>query len=709
MGNARRLVGWVYCLVIALECALANQGGHAIGSHGSHSLQGGSHAVNVHSASHGSSRANGHANPKEGGKHETHEAEPVSPKVRKRRKVGVTIKHALKQVFGSFQNAVATGTESEITNGLKKMEKLMQYCAFDLEDIELSENAGEADVADQLAAVLSKAEIENVLSKAEVDSGVETNNFHSASSNLDPPSETKKETTPKKKNSNKFTKFISTDKQEISRLRKLVKKLKDHQAAEVNKLVAVKKGVESLVRSLSGTKKNLLVAKRESLDMENELDKIHRQAAAAADLEKEISEIQEHARINYETGQVELELETGETSHLSLNEVAAKVQLAKLEKGQGHRDSTHSRRDADDILSNLADPAVLHADLRLLLDIVLLLGSATIGGILAAVVYMPPIIGYIAGGIIVGPSGLNLVHTVVEVDTLAQFGSVFFLFAHGLEYSFSEQRQFQTVAVGGCLLSTAMCAVCIQLYALASGIVQSPLEGALIGLSSSLSSLSLILDYLHEQRLVHSVHGKVMVGFLTFQGLMMGLLFSLPPAISGGVVSVGGVGYALFRSLSGILFVAAFAYFFSKYALPTILEFLTKDRANYDELYLLGIVSLAMVMALFTEFLGLSLDLGAFFAGLMLAESPYMKRTAAAIQPLANVFAAMLFASIGMIINPMFFWTNLGVILIVVVQIVVIKVIVVTTVVRLFSYSWRISIVSGIGLAHVGEFSLLFF
>ena len=81
---------------------------------------------------------------------------------------------------------------------------------------------------------------------------------------------------------------------------------------------------------------------------------------------------------------------------------------------------------------NLADPAVLHADLRLLLDIVLLLSAATIGGMLAAVVGMPPIVGYIAGGVLVGPMGWGLVKSVVQVETLAQFGSIFFLFEHGV-------------------------------------------------------------------------------------------------------------------------------------------------------------------------------------------------------------------------------------------------------------------------------------
>lgn len=671
----------------------------------------------------------------------------VGPKLKRRKSRKSPNYQVLKTLFGNIKSRLVTlnSTEdSELNNSLKKLEKLLPYCDFSLEDFEAADNDHEVDVTDELAGMLGidkeifqKVNVEtdtgdigssnvnqdngnvvlrsNIIHIAESSTSSSSNNnnnnnngngnkkrktstnFKNSANN--PKNSANKANANKLNNKNKLI-AKEADKQEIQRLKRLVIKLKEHQAAEVNKLKQVKEGVENLVSSLSEKQNNLLIAKHESSDLGRELERAREQASAAELLEKEINEIQEHAKINYETGLIELEQETGVISQLSLEEVAAKVQ-------QGHRYHGHDDK-TDDILSNLADPAVLHADLRLLLDIVLLLGSATIGGMMAAVCYMPPIIGYIFGGIIVGPSGLDLIHTVVEVDTLAQFGSVFFLFAHGLEYSLSEQRQFQTVAVGGCLLTTALCAICIQGYTLATGIVQTPLEGALLGLSSSLSSLSLVLDYLHTQRLLHTVHGKVMVGFLTFQGLMMGLIFSIPPAISGGVVSMGGITYALSKSSFGIAVVAFFGFFFSRYMMPTLLEFLTKNRANYDELYLLGVVSLAMVMALLTEFLGLSLDLGAFFAGLMLAGTPYMKRTATAIQPLAQVFAAMLFASIGMIINPNFFWANLGVIFIVVIQIVVIKVIIVTIVLRIFNYSWNVSVVSGIGLAHVGEFSLLF-
>lgn len=253
-----------------------------------------------------------------------------------------------------------------------------------------------------------------------------------------------------------------SEKKEMMRLRRMVLDFQKHQAKEVEKLMVVKQGVAALVKSLNGTKMRLNQAKKESSDMEVELKNLHDQSSAAAQLQKEISEIQKHARRNYETGELELKgVDSSKIARSSMDEVAAKAALMA----------------ESELPANLADPAVLHADLRLLLDVVMLLFSATIGGILAAVINMPPIIGYIAGGIVVGPSGLGLIYTVVEVDTLAQFGSVFFLFAHGLEFSLTDLRQFQTVSVGGCLLATILTIVFLQIYSLASGLVETPLEG----------------------------------------------------------------------------------------------------------------------------------------------------------------------------------------------------------------------------------------
>src|SRR5690606_28146760 len=118
---------------------------------------------------------------------------------------------------------------------------------------------------------------------------------------------------------------------------------------------------------------------------------------------------------------------------------------------------------SDDVMSKHkvampVDAAIMHADPKLLLEVVVLLGAAAGGGTFAAAVNMPHIIGYLLGGAFVGPNGWGLVKAVVQVDTLAQFGGVFFLFGHGLEFSLKEQKKYQTVSVGGALLSTALIA-----------------------------------------------------------------------------------------------------------------------------------------------------------------------------------------------------------------------------------------------------------
>lgn len=428
-------------------------------------------------------------------------------------------------------------------------------------------------------------------------------------------------------------------------------------------------------------------AKRESSSLHEELAILHDQASAAAKLQLDIDEMQDHARINYETGRLELD-------------AAGRVSSSQAEEALRKSNDPH----------NLADPAVLHADLQLLLDIVTLLGAAALGGMVAALTRtFPPIVGYILGGVVVGPSGFGVVETVVEVETLAQFGSVFFLFSHGLEYSLQDQKQFQTVGVGGTLLSMALISVAIQVLALYGGLVKSPLEGALLGLSCSLSSLSVVMDHLHDQKLLKATHGRVMVGMLAFQGLLMGVFFSLPSALDANAVSVGSVGYALFTSSIVFCVFALASFIASRVLLEPLLRFLEYYDSESKELFLLGIVSVAMLTAMLTESLGLSLDLGAFVAGLMIAScTKYTSQASASVKPLTFVFSALLFASIGMIINPVFFYNNVREILFIASTLFLIKLVSVTLMVRLFEFDWPTAFMSGMGLSHVGEFSLLF-
>jgi CPA2 family monovalent cation:H+ antiporter-2 len=260
-------------------------------------------------------------------------------------------------------------------------------------------------------------------------------------------------------------------------------------------------------------------------------------------------------------------------------------------------------------------------------------------------------------------------------------------------------------------VSTALVSVTIQLLCLASGVVAGPMEGLLVGLSVSLSSLSVVLDYVHAHGLEQSTHAKVMVGVLGFQGLLMGLFFSLPPALSG--EKGRSLAHTMAQSLLSVGVLAGAAVIASRHVLPRILALVHKGQGSRStgsggELYLLAVVSIAMGTAILTEFLGLSLDLGAFVAGLMLSGTKDTARTAHVMQPLASVFGSMLFGSLGMIINLEFFWKNLDEVLALALELVVVKALVIGLVVRLFDFPFRTSLLCGVGLSHVGEFSLIF-
>ena len=136
-----------------------------------------------------------------------------------------------------------------------------------------------------------------------------------------------------------------------------------------------------------------------------------------------------------------------------------------------------------------------------------------------------------------------------------------------------------------------------------------------------------------------------------------------------------------------------------------------KDNGRNSEVHILAVVSFAMVASLLTEVLGLSLDFGAFLAGFLLGGSHFSEKTIKAIEPLSSVFGGMLFASIGMIINPLFIFSNLGTVMIIIVQTLLLKTIVIYAVLRTLQFKQgdkRVKIRASMGLSHIGEFSLLF-
>ncbi|WP_416670636.1 cation:proton antiporter domain-containing protein [Egbenema bharatensis] len=344
----------------------------------------------------------------------------------------------------------------------------------------------------------------------------------------------------------------------------------------------------------------------------------------------------------------------------------------------------------------------MQEDFRLIVDLVIVLAAAAGGGFLAALLKQPVLLGYLLGGAIVGPTGLGLVKELVQVETLAQLGAAFLLFALGVEFSFAELKKVQRISLGGGSLQILSTILITALVSIAVGWVLSPAQGVFLGAILSLSSTAVVLKCLMERNETETSHGRVMLGILIVQDLALGLMLAVLPALDRPSEEIGiAIGLALLKT--ALLAVGAIVV--GIWVIPHLLRSLARTESR--ELFLLGVVALCLGIALLTEHLGLSIEMGAFIAGLMISEVEYADQTLTYVEPIRDIFASLFFAAIGMLIDPGFIWNNLELILGLVAIVFIGKFLLITPLVRLFGYPLKTSLIVGLGLAQIGEFSFV--
>ena len=238
----------------------------------------------------------------------------------------------------------------------------------------------------------------------------------------------------------------------------------------------------------------------------------------------------------------------------------------------------------------------MQEDFRLILDLVTVLGAAAGGGLLAALLRQPVLLGYLLGGAIVGPSGLALIKEVVQVETLAQFGVAFLLFALGVKFSISELRKVQGISLGGGSLQILLTIAITAFISTAVGWVSSTPQGIFLGAVLSLSSTAVVLKCLAESNETETPHAQVMLGILVVQDLAVGLMLAILPALDKSPDQIGiAIGWALLK----IAIISGGAIAVGVWILPRLLRFLAWTESR--ELFLLGVVALCLGIALLTE------------------------------------------------------------------------------------------------------------
>lgn len=315
----------------------------------------------------------------------------------------------------------------------------------------------------------------------------------------------------------------------------------------------------------------------------------------------------------------------------------------------------------------------------------------------------PVLLGYLIGGMVIGPAGLGLIKELIQIETLAQFGVAFLLFALGVEFSLNELKKVQAIALGG---GSAQILLTILVTVVLCGVTGAwgtlPAKGVFLGGILSLSSTAVVLKCLMERNETETLHGQVMLGILVVQDLALGLMLAVLPALH---QSGEAIGIAVVTALLRIGLFAAGAIAAGIWLIPPLLRLLARTESR--ELFLLGVVALCLGIALLTEYMGLSIEMGAFVAGLMISEVEYADQTLSYVEPLRDIFASLFFASIGMLIDPVFLWNNLELILGLVALVFVGKFLIITPLVKLFRYPWKTALIAGLGLAQIGEFSFV--
>ncbi|KAJ1298988.1 hypothetical protein BS78_01G496600 [Paspalum vaginatum] len=328
----------------------------------------------------------------------------------------------------------------------------------------------------------------------------------------------------------------------------------------------------------------------------------------------------------------------------------------------------------------------LQLDIRLIKDLVVIIVSATGGGIIFSCMGQPVIVGYLLAGSLVGPGGLNFISEMVQVETFAQFGVVFLLFALGLEFSMAKLKVVGPVAVLGGLLQIALFMFLCGFTAALCGAKSS--EGVFVGAFLSMSSTAVVSKFLVEKGSTNTLHGQVTIGTLILQDCAVGLLFALLPVLGGASGIFGGV-MSMAKLLLVLSIFIAVTYMMTWSIVPRFLKLMIQLSSQCS------------------DYFGLSLELGSFLAGVMISTTDFAHHTLEQVEAIRNLFAALFLASIGMLIHVKFLWNHVDILLAAVILVIIVKSIVVTVVVKAFGYSIRTAFVVGLSLAQIGEFAFV--
>lgn len=353
-------------------------------------------------------------------------------------------------------------------------------------------------------------------------------------------------------------------------------------------------------------------------------------------------------------------------------------------------------------------------DISLIATITMGFVLALSGGLLAHKLRLPPLVGYLLAGVVLGPFTPGIVGNANVASQLAEIGIILLMFGVGLHFSIKDLMEVQAIAVPGAIAQIAV--------ATGSGLGLALLwgwgvgAGLVLGLALSVASTVVLLRALEQRNTLDSVNGRIAVGWLIVEDLAMVLALVLLPALAGALgadargvaaqFSGGSLAMAFLLTLTKVAIFVALVVLVGTRVVPRLL--LMVARTGSRELFTLSVLAIALGIAYGSaELFGVSFALGAFFAGVVLSESDFSHQAAADSLPLQDAFAVLFFVSVGMLFDPGILVRQPLAVAAVLLLIVFGKSLAAFAIVLLHGYRVSTALIVSASLAQIGEFSFI--
>ncbi len=336
----------------------------------------------------------------------------------------------------------------------------------------------------------------------------------------------------------------------------------------------------------------------------------------------------------------------------------------------------------------------------ILTDIIIVMVVAVVVTLLFSRLRLPTLVGLFVAGVLIGPNAFGLIKSPDSVEELADIGVIFLLFTLGLELSFRRMARLARVLFIAGPLQVVLTGAIGTGVGFALGL--SAAQAVVLGMLVALSSTAVVLKTMTERAEVDTPLGRNVLGILIFQDILVVPMMLVLPLLGGDEPDISMSAPVLVAVAVGVVVLVVVL---AKWIVPRVLYEAARSRSA--DLFLMVVVAICFAVAALSAWLGLSLALGAFLAGLIISESEYGHHSLGLVMPFRNLLVSFFFVSIGMLLDPGFLADHWWMVLLGAIGLMLVKTITGTVAVQALRYPLRTSLGTGLALSQVGEFSFV--